>query len=73
MPMIADLSRPCGVVCPHCKESAPVLLAAISEMSELYYYGCPNCRQVWTEPKSPPTTERLSGVQGEAKAGAQSS
>ena len=71
--MIADVSRPHGVLCPHCKKSAPVLLAAISELSELYYYGCPTCRQVWTEPKSPPVTGQLPGVQGEAKAGAQSS
>jgi hypothetical protein len=71
--MNVDLSRARGAACPHCKESAPVLLAAISEMSDFYYYGCPKCRQVWTEPKSPSATERRSGGQGEAKTGAQSS
>jgi len=45
--------------CPRCSASRTVLLASLSEISDMYYYGCPTCRHVWIKPK-----DEVEGVPG---------
>jgi len=52
--------------CPRCSASRTVLLASLSEISDMYYYGCPTCRHVWIEPKQ--KVEAVDTVEGVERA-----
>ena len=53
-----------GSYCPNCTQSTVRELASLSKGTHAFYYRCQICGHIWTVPKSDPTADPFTVIQG---------